>query len=880
MKETRLNGVNAVAGSDIFRTASLLLYATLVFHVVLLIYARHLNLSRTGVLAAVILSALLIIAFVRYFWLRTSLLLNAKFLLCEAGVATFAIATLSTQNAIPALPMPWLIAIAGVFPLVLHSRIGIVVIAAVAFIGHSINVRLGVTISDWLPEFFATICIGWLALLLAKTLNINRIALSQARTNDRRFSAIARVTRHIFIITDADYQIKFANPALQDVIGYDQEEILYGSLQPILHPEDEEEHKNKLRYLRDTPHASIFSRHRTQHRDGHWVWLETRGYNMLHDSAINGLVFSIEDITLRKDAELKLQEETTLLRAVLDLNPAMIYVKDREGRFTISNRVFQKRFGYSSDDELRGKTVYDICMKMANVEDEFTPQQIADEIQQQDLQVMETGIPLQDIEMPGFWHSDMHSWFHTSKYPLRDAKGSTIGILGVTRDITKRKTTELQIEYQALHDILTDLPNRRYLVNTLVNAMEVSRQRQSSLTMLFCDLDFFKSVNDTHGHDFGDKCLIEISKRVVNALPPTDFVARFGGNEFVVLTNSSLAEASVKANAIMQAVSEPLIFDSIAVKIQTSIGIAQLSPDHQVPADLIRDADAAMYQAKERGRNRAEIYDAALQSKSAKHARMDVALRFALERNELSVAYQPKVSLTDGSVKGFELLLRWNSPEYGLISPNEFIPIAETSGMVVPIGMWAMEQACKQLAAWQVTYPAMGNVTVAVNVSMRQLLHTSFFTQVRDILNNSGVIPHTIELEITETSAMANPLQTIETLSMLKKLGLRLALDDFGTGYSSLAYLQKLPIDILKIDKAFVHGLDTKQSDREIIRLMMALAQTLNLQTVAEGVESAAHIRELKKMGCNLGQGFLFSPPLSVEQAETLICSSHRFPID
>ncbi|MFC7300001.1 EAL and GGDEF domain-containing protein [Herminiimonas aquatilis] len=880
MKETRLSGVNAVAGSDIFRTASLLLYATLVFHVVLLIYARHLNLSSTGVLAATILSALLFTAFVRYFWLRTSLLLNAKFLLCEAGIATFAIATLSTQNAMPALPMPWLIAIAGVFPLVLHSRIGIVVIAAVAFIGHSINVRLGVTISDWLPEFFATICIGWLALLLAKTLNINRIALSQARTNDRRFNAIARVTRHIFIITDADYQIKFANPALQDVIGYDQEEILYGSLQPILHPEDEEEHKNKLRYLRNTPHASIFSRHRTQHRDGHWVWLETRGYNMLHDSAINGLVFSIEDITLRKDAELKLQEETTLLRAVLDLNPSMIYVKDREGRFTISNQVFQKRFGYSSEDELRGKTVYDICMKMANEEDEFTSQQIADEIQQQDLQVMETGIPLQDIEMPGFWHSDMHCWFHTSKYPLRDAKGATIGILGVTRDITKRKTTELQIEYQALHDILTDLPNRRYLVNTLVSAMEISRQRQSSLTMLFCDLDFFKSVNDTHGHDFGDKCLIEICKRVVDALPPTDFVARFGGNEFVILTNSSLAEASVKANAIMQAVSEPLIFDSIAVKIQTSIGIAQLSPDHQVPADLIRDADAAMYQAKERGRNRAEIYDAALQSKSAKHARMDVALRFALERNELSVAYQPKVSLADGSVKGFELLLRWNSPEYGLISPNEFIPIAETSGMVVPIGMWAMEQACKQLAAWQVTYPAMGNVTVAVNVSMRQLLHTSFFTQVRDILNNSGVIPHTIELEITETSAMANPLQTIETLSMLKRLGLRLALDDFGTGYSSLAYLQKLPIDILKIDKAFVHGLDTKQSDREIIRLVMALAQTLNLQTVAEGVETAAHIRELKKMGCNLGQGFLFSPPLSVEQAETLICSSHRFPID
>lgn len=880
MKDTRLRAINVFAGSDIFRTASLLLYTTLVFHVVLLVYAKHLSLSRAGMFSAVLLLALLALSFLRYFWLRTAILVGEKFLLGELTVTAICIAILSTQNAMPALPMPWLIAIAGVFPLVLRNRIAIVVIAVLAFTGYRINVYLGATVGDWLPDLFATICIGWLSVLLAKTLNINRMALSQARTNERRFNAIARVTRHIFIITDVDYQIKFANPALQEVIGYSHEEIIRNAVKPILHPDDEEEHKNKLRHLRDTPHGTIFSRHRTQHKDGHWVWLETRGYNMLHDSAINGLVFSIEDITLRKDVELKLQEETAMLRAVLDLNPSMIYVKDSEGRFTISNQVFQRHFGYSSEDELRGKTVYDLCLKMANTNDEFTPQEIADELRQQDLQVMQTGVPLQDMEMPGFWHNDMHLWFHTSKYPLRDAKGETIGILGVTRDITKRKTTETQIEYQAMHDMLTDLPNRRYLVNTLAAAMEASRQQQSSLTMLFCDLDFFKSVNDTHGHDFGDQCLIEISKRIVAALPKTDFVARFGGSEFVILTNSSLAEASVKAKAIMLAVSERLIFDNIVVKIQTSIGIAQLNPDHQVPADLIRDADAAMYQAKERGRNRAEIYDAALQSKSTKHARMDVALRFALERNELSVAYQPKVSLTDGSVQGFELLLRWNSPEYGIISPNEFIPIAETSGMVVPIGMWAMEQACQQLAAWQASYPAMGDITVAVNVSMRQLLHTSFFTQVRDILNSSGVIPHTIELELTETSAMANPLQTIENLSLLKKLGLRLALDDFGTGYSSLAYLQKLPIDILKIDKTFVHGLDTKQSDREIIRLMMALAVTLNLQTVAEGVETVAHIQELQKMGCNLGQGFLFSPPLSAQEAETLICSARRFALE
>jgi EAL domain-containing protein (putative c-di-GMP-specific phosphodiesterase class I) len=254
-------------------------------------------------------------------------------------------------------------------------------------------------------------------------------------------------------------------------------------------------------------------------------------------------------------------------------------------------------------------------------------------------------------------------------------------------------------------------------------------------------------------------------------------------------------------------------------------------------------------------------------------------LRFALERDELTVAYQPKVSLADGSLKGFELLLRWNSPEYGLVSPNEFIPIAETSGLVVPIGMWAMEQACKQLAEWQAKYPSIDNLSVAVNVSMRQLLQASFFAEVRRILDSTGVIPRTIELELTETSAMANPLQTIENLTMLKKLGLCLALDDFGTGYSSLAYLQKLPIDILKIDKTFVHGLGTNQSDMEIIRLIMVLAQALKLETIAEGVETSAHIQELKAMGCDIGQGYLFSAPLSATEAETLLGSARKFPI-
>ncbi|MBF8178916.1 sensor domain-containing protein [Herminiimonas contaminans] len=873
MKTPHISGIDFFVGRDIFRTVSLLLYAALLFNVVVLIYDSELSLAPVGLGAVGVLTALLLAAFVRYFWFRTKTFRESIYLL-EMALASCVIVVLASYH-----PMPWLIAVAGIFPLVLRTRSAVIAIAILAVLGYFLGNQLGAETIDLLPDFFATACIGWLSVVLAKTLNLNRVTLHQAHTNERRFNAIARVTRHIFIITDAHYKIKFANPALQEVIGYSIDEIIRHAMKPVLHSEDEAQHKAKLRELRDTPHSTVFSCHRTRHKDGHWIWLETRGYNMLHDAAINGLVFSIEDITLRKEAEQKLLEETALLRSVLDLNPSMIYAKDNEGRFTISNQSFQKRFGFNSESELRGKTAHDLCEKMANPDDDLSAQEIADEIQRQDMQIMQTGVPIQDVEVRGFWRQDMDRWFHTSKYPLPDVSGQTIGVLGVTRDITKRKQTELQIEYQAMHDMLTDLPNRRFLVNTLSTAMENSRQRQSSLTMLFCDLDFFKSVNDTHGHDFGDQCLIEISKRIVAALPADDFVARFGGNEFVILTNSSLAEATIKANAIMAVVSERLIFDNVVVKIQTSIGIAQLNASHQSPADLIRDADAAMYQAKERGRNRTEIYDAALQSKTTKHARMEVALRFALERNELSVAYQPKVVLADGSVQGFELLLRWNSPEYGMISPNEFIPIAETSGMVVPIGMWAMEQACKQLAAWQQQYPEMGNITMAINVSMRQLLQASFFSQVRDILDSSGVIPQMVELELTETSAMANPLQTMENLSMLKKLGVRLALDDFGTGYSSLAYLQKLPIDILKIDKAFVRGIGHNQSDMEIMRLMMALAQTLNLQTTAEGVENFEQIRELKKMGCNLGQGFLFSAPLTAQEAEALICHAHRYPL-
>lgn len=878
MKIPSLRLSTVVTGQDLFRIATPCLYITVLLHAVLQTYVSQLHLSDQGIVSISLLVALFFASLARYMWPDTVTYGRGRLLL-ELWVAIFVVISLALEQATPATPLPWLIGLAGIFPLALDRILALIATMAIASIGFVLNLTLGIHLVDWAPQLFATIFAGLSAVFLAEALTNNVAAVTQARLNERRFDEIARGTRHIFLIADSQLRIKFVNPALYDIIGFTHAEVSGGYVPFEIHPDDKEEHLSKLRYLRDHPYSSIFSRHRTRHKHGHWLWLETRGHNMLHDSAINGLVFSIEDITARKDAERRLEEEHGLLRAVLDLNPSMIYATDRAGRFTISNLCFQQRFGYDSEEDLRGKTIHDVFLPQAPAGQEAIFRAMADRLHQQDMHVIQYGAPLQDQELQGLWDSEQRAWHRVNKYPLRDADGHISGMLCIARDITDRKEYEMRLQHQALHDPLTGLPNRRYLLRTIAEVIEKTDAESKELAMLFCDLDFFKSVNDTHGHDFGDKCLMEITRRILAELPTQDFVARFGGNEFVVLANASIAEAKKKADALLQAVSRQLVVEDAVVKIQASIGIAQLDEDHRNPSELIRSADAALFQAKERGRNRVEIYDASLESTTTKRAQMDVALRFALERAELTLVYQPKVSILDGAVKGFEMLLRWENPQYGTIPPVEFIPVAENSGLVVPIGLWVLEQACRQLRIWQADYPNASRFTVAVNVSMRQLLQSNFLDDVTAIFERTGVAPHMIELELTETSAMANPVQTIETLARLKRLGLRLALDDFGTGYSSLAHLQKLPIDVLKIDKAFVQGLGTDPSDAEIVRLILALAQTLKLETVAEGVESRDDMIQLKKMGCYLAQGFAFSPPVNADMAEEMLRSERHFAV-
>src|SRR3569623_2085725 len=871
MKISWLRFNDVFTGTDIFRIASLFLYISLLFHVVLVAHVRHLMPTDVGLSVIGFLTLLFAVALIRY--LRPNLLtVNQGAVLLELAAITGVILMLTLQRSVTVMPLPWLIGIAGVFPLAIRAYPAFAVVSMLAVIGSVLNLNLNLPSERWLPNVFATLFVGLLAILLSKALRMNLAAAHQARTNARRFNAIARAARHVFMSVDENFRVQYVNPALHDVLGYVPEEFEGEKLPQNLHPEDLEQHRNKLRYLRQRSGSRIFSRQRTLHKDGHWVWLETRGYNMLHDAAIKGMLFSIEDISARMEAENKLQQEHALLRAVLDINTSKIYAKDLQGRFTISNASFQRRFGYASEEELHGKTSYEVFQAHSLPGQETDSFHMADALHQQDMQVIQSGEPIENQEIQGFWGNDSQRWYRTNKYPLRDAKGDVSGVLGITRDITERKEYEMRLQHQALHDPLTGLPNRRYLLSRIAEIIGADNtNRKVDVVMLFCDLDFFKNVNDIHGQEVGDQCLLELTRRIGNALPMPAFLARFGGDEFVILLEMTQEQASVKAAELLLSLAQPIKLADIIVKIQASIGIAQLMPEHKTPSDLIRDADAAMYQAKERGRNRHEMFDASLQLSTTRRARMDIALRFALERNALELSYKPKISMHDGTLRGFELLLRGNSPQYGYIAPDEFIPIAEHSGQLIPIGLWALEQACRQMAAWQKEHSGTDGLTIAVNVSMRQLMQPSFINDVALALERTGVRPGAIELELTESSAMANPRQTIETLSQLKKLGLRLALDDFGTGYSSLAYLQRLPIDVLKIDKAFVLGLGRYKGDAEIVRLILALAKTLNLETVAEGVETEQQITELKRLGCFLAQGYAFSPAVPATEAQKLL---------
>ena len=462
-------------------------------------------------------------------------------------------------------------------------------------------------------------------------------------------------------------------------------------------------------------------------------------------------------------------------------------------------------------------------------------------------------------------------WVRDRSCLVRDDDGEPLFWQGIIIDITERNNAQEKLRYSALHDTLTDLPNRAQFMNHLREAVERAEGNiYTKFAVLFLDLDRFKVINDSLGHAIGDKLLVAIAERLTACVRPGDVVARLGGDEFTILLNRSgdIAEVVNVAKRLQTNISEPLNIDNYEVFTTASIGISVSGSVPQKAEDFLRDADAAMYRAKESGKARYEIFDRKMHVQNMNLLQVETDLRHAVERNEFEVFYQPIVDLTTGQVNEFEALIRWRHPVHGLVEPNEFIHVAEEAGLIIPIGNWILEESCRQIAEWQRRFDR--PLSISVNLSAKQLMHPTLIAQVRDILFYSHLAPGQLKLEVTESTIMEHSERSLRVVSDLYALGVSLSTDDFGTGYSSLSYLHRFPFERLKIDRSFINLMDDEKSGA-IVKTILMLGENLNIEVVAEGIETASQLEKLRSLGCTAGQGYLFSRPIAREAAEEFL---------
>ncbi len=619
-----------------------------------------------------------------------------------------------------------------------------------------------------------------------------------------------------------------------------------------VHPDDLARVERVLEEHVSGKRDAIESEHRIKNARGEWVWVLSRGKIVERDE--NGAPVRVagtaRDITRTREAERQRRIADEVIRSMTEA----VTVTDLEFRFVSVNASFTRMTGYS-EGEIIGQA--SSVLNCAQHSEDFH-QALRNTVQR-------TGHWSGEIWQRRRDGSEFLCWLELSE--VTDEHRVRTHWVGVLTDITDRKRAEQELRYLANYDTLTGLPNRTLLGERLAHALIRARRHGSKVGVLFLDLDRFKHVNDSLGHAAGDRLLKAAAARLINSVRDSDTVARLGGDEFTVVVEdlADQAHAERVAQKLIDAFSAPLDIDGRSeVVISPSIGIS-IYPDHgQVPTDLLKFADTAMYQAKERGRNTYQTYTEAMDVQARLRANMVAHLHKALERGEFHLVFQPKVAIADGRVTGCEALLRWRNPALGAVPPSTFIPIAEEAGLIVPIGEWVLREALGQVQRW--TRAGISSTTVAVNVSMLQLLRGELYTRLKALLEDFRVPGHRLELELTESVVMANAEQSISTLTQIKSLGVRLAIDDFGTGYSSLAYLKRLPIDTLKIDKEFVGDITTDADDEAITATIITMAHSLGLETVAEGVETQQQMEYLREQDCDELQGFLISAPLDAER--------------
>ncbi|HST03557.1 MAG TPA: EAL domain-containing protein [Chloroflexia bacterium] len=697
--------------------------------------------------------------------------------------------------------------------------------------------------------------------------SINRTLDTLERSGRRRTeteasyrTVVEHAAESIFVIDPDTGFFLESNAAFRDLLGYTKEDMARLTIYDIVAMEGALVDKYIRKILADM-RPQVAERHYLG-KDGNTVRVEEYASTLRRDgrkvlcflaSELVGVIPHIDEKSDRQSEE--------RFRAMVQNAADVITIVNPNGTIRYQSPSIERMLGFNTS-RLIGMSIFD------NLHD--------DDVDQMQHMVAEV------IERPGvakratlrIQHAD-HSWRFVEIIATNHLRDSNVGgIILNMRDVTERKVLEEQLMHQAFHDPLTGLPNRTYFLERLTSALRKTARPDSVLAVMFVDLDNFKVINDSLGHHAGDLLLAEAARTIREAVRPLDIVARFGGDEFTLLLQDldSTEAALVIAERVQRALQVPRIIENHEISVACSVGVAFSDPAVLDPEELIRNADIAVYKAKADGKARITLFDREMNRYALHRLETEIELRRAIERNELVLYYQPLLDLMTGAVLEMEALVRWQHPKRGLVSPLEFIPLAEETSLIIPLGKWVLEEACMQAQAWKSLGHGAAGLVVCVNVSARQFRQNGLLEDIAHALEISGLPPGDLKLEITETVGMEDPEQSLATLRALKALGVKLALDDFGMGYSSLSYLKHFPMDSIKLDRSFISGLGNNRQDTAVVYAAVSFAKALHLTITAEGIESNSQVEQLRALGCELGQGYLFSKPLPAwEMAEYLV---------
>jgi diguanylate cyclase (GGDEF)-like protein/PAS domain S-box-containing protein len=687
---------------------------------------------------------------------------------------------------------------------------------------------------------------------IAKRQEIEK-ALREAESKYRLMFESATVG--IFQTTAAGYFLA-ANPALARIYGYESPEDLRSRVLDIKAQlyVDQDTRPRFVRLMEECGRVTAFEA-RVYRKDGSIIWISETA-RMVRDALGNFLFYEgfVDDITARKQAEEGLREsEERYVLAVRGANDGLWDWNLRTGQVFFSTR-WKEMIGCG--EEQVGQL----------------PEEWFKRVHPEDLESVTSAIAAHREGLtPHFQveHRMMHSdgryrWMLSRGSAIRDGAGKATRMAGSQSDVTVRKEAEEQLLRDAFHDGLTGLPNRALFTDRLERSIaRTARDANHHFAVLFLDLDRFKMINDSLGHNAGDQLLVAFAQRLTQSLRPADTVARLGGDEFTVLLEDPREpdDAVGVADRIIEGLRKPFTLGTQEVFIGTSIGIALSNSDYTRPQDVLRDADTAMYRAKAMGKSRCQVFDNAMHARAVRMLQVENDLRRAIDRNEFELHYQPILQMGTRRLRGFEALVRWRHPERGLISPADFIPVAEETGLIIPLGRWVLGEACRQTAKWHATFPEQ-LVDINVNLSGKQFSQGDLVEQVVAVLRETQLPAKHLILEITESVVMENPEATISMLHRLKAIGVQLNIDDFGTGYSSLAYLQRFPVDAMKIDRSFISRIGQNPENNEIVKTIIALAHNLNMKVTAEGIETSEQLAHLESLSCESAQGYYLSRPV------------------